>query len=533
MFVGQPLSSRPSALPPRCLRSASFLQPRPFPLRWTCLYTLHDTRNVMRGVSRLVAPVALVVAVVAAIVSLALPPAAAAQPVQSSVGQPQPPHAPSVPTASGGIIRGIISTQNGAIPLGGVLVSLLDERTTQVATVLSEGDGSFRFEGLESSVYRVAASLDGFDPKTVAVTVEYNQTADVPLDLPIAGVNETVTVVAPDTVVPSTGTITPGQVIESRELEQLAPGGGMQAALRLIASVIEVPGGVAIKGGRPSQASVQLGPASFVDPSTGLSQVRLPDDAIESVTVLANPYAVEYGRFSSGLVLIQTRRATDRWRTRVNNLDPTFRTRRGSALRVTGIAGILAAPRDRRSDHQGSAGSSSRRRSTAIGRVTFRAVRWTSCGARTASARSRGRTPSLTDRHSLVALAGFFPTFTKYANLGTFTPPAGDRGHARWRQYGGGHRAIAVERCGVHRDDRRSESLPDRRAAAGRRGDGTAAGRRPAAIPTTGRSGRRRPSRSSNRCRVRRGRATCCTSSRAASTCCTAGSRAAAPADRC
>ena len=144
--------------------------------------------------------------------------------------------------------------------------------------------------------------------------------------------------VAPQSVVPSTGALTPGDVVGSRELEELSPGGGFQAALRLLASVIEVPGGVAIKGGRPSQAAVQLGAGSFVDPATGLSQVRLPDDAIDSVTVLPNPYAVEFGRFSSGLVLIQTRRAGDKWRTRLNNLDPTFRTVRGSAFDITGIA---------------------------------------------------------------------------------------------------------------------------------------------------------------------------------------------------
>ncbi len=351
--------------------------------------------------------------------SLASP--ALAQPVPL-VSRPLPSaRVDSVPTTSGGIIRGIVSTQNGAIPLGAVLVALSNDRSTQVQTVLSEGDGSFRFEALESGSYRVAAALDGFDPKAVAVTVEYNQTVEVPLDLPIAGVTESVTVVAPDTVVPSSGTITPGQVIDSRELDQLSPGGGVQAALRLIASVIEVPGGVAIKGGRPSQASVQLGAASFVDPSTGLSQVRLPDDAIESVTVLPNPYAVEYGRFSSGLVLIKTRRATDRWRTRVNNLDPTFRTRRGSAFRVTGIAGF--SPRieaggpvikDRWFIQQA---AQYRYRSSDVPSRPVDELR------RSHSFSSFTRSDALlTGRHSLVALAGFFPTATKYSNLGTFTP---------------------------------------------------------------------------------------------------------------
>ena len=146
-----------------------------------------------------------------------------------------------------------------------------------------------------------------------------------------------------ESVVPNTGTLAGGEAITSRQLEEIGIVGGLHAALRLLVSVIQVPGGVAIKGGRPSQASVQLGPGMFVDPATGLSQVRLPDDAIDSVTVLPNPYAVEYGRFSSGLVLIQTRRAADRWKTRLNSLDPSFRTKRHEPLKIIGIASF--APR--------------------------------------------------------------------------------------------------------------------------------------------------------------------------------------------
>src|SRR5262249_8442324 len=137
-------------------------------------------------------------------------------------------------------------------------------------------------------------------------------------------------------------TLAPTDSIASRDIEQYASG-GFHAALRLLASIIEVPGGLSIKGGRPSQAAVQIGVSTFVDPSTGLSTMSLPDDAIDSVAVLPNPYAVEYGRFSSGLVVIQTRRAGDTWKTRLNNLDPTFRTARGTMFNVQGIAAF--APR--------------------------------------------------------------------------------------------------------------------------------------------------------------------------------------------
>jgi hypothetical protein len=334
----------------------------------------------------------------------------------------QPARPRTVTTVSGGVIQGVVSTQNGTIPLGGVLVSLSSPRTTQVMTVMSEGDGSYRFEGLEAGDYRVSASLDGFDPRALDLKIAYNQTVEASIDLAIAGVAERVDVVAPQTVVPSAGTLTPGDVVTSRELEQLAPGGGFQAALRLLASVIEVPGGVAIKGGRPSQATVQLGPGSFVDPATGLSQVRLPDDAIDSVTVLPNPYAVEYGRFSSGLVLIQTRRATDRWKTRVNNLDPTFRTERGSAFHVTGIAGFsprmeTGGPLIKDKLFLQQAAQYRYRSSDVASRPPDELRRSHSFSSFTRA------DANLSDRHSLVGLAGFFPTLTKYANLGTFTPP--------------------------------------------------------------------------------------------------------------
>ena len=359
-----------------------------------------------------------VVALLAAILGLLAPTA------RLAAQAPSPPvrTAAGVTTASGAVIQGLVTTQDGTIPLGGALVSLESDRTTRVATVMSEGDGTYRFEGLEAGSYRVTAALDGFDTKVITVRVEYNQTAQASLDLAISGVAERIDVVAPQTIVPTSGTLTTTDVVSGRELEQLSPGGGVPGALRLIASVIEVPGGVAIKGGRPSQATVQIGPSSFVDPATGLSQVRLPDDAIDSVTVLPNPYAVEFGRFSSGLVLIQTRRAGDRWKTRVNTLDPTFRTERGSVLHVTGLAGI--SPRFE------TGGPLIKDRLWLQQAVQYR-YRSSDVPSRPPDELRRSHTFSsftradanLSPRHSLVMLGGLFPAIFKDSNLGTFTPP--------------------------------------------------------------------------------------------------------------
>src|SRR5262249_48243639 len=241
-----------------------------------------------------------------------------------------------------GVIDGFVTAQGQPSPLGGAAVVGRNALNDEVATVVAEGDGHFRVVALPDGRYRVAATLAGFERTEAFTTVQAGATSDVRLDLPIAPISQTVEVVGSASVVPNGTTIATSDAIGGRGLEQFT-GGGFTAALRLLASIIEVPGGLSIKGGRPSQASVQIGPSTLVDPSTGLTAVALPDDAIDSIAVLPNPYAVEYGRFSSGLVVIQTRRAGDEWKTRLNNLDPTFRTTRGTMFNVRGIAAL--APR--------------------------------------------------------------------------------------------------------------------------------------------------------------------------------------------
>ena len=339
-----------------------------------------------------------------------------------AAGAQQVPRPSSVPTESGGVIEGTVTTQNGTIALGAVRVSLSSERTSEVATVLSEADGTFLFEGLPAGSYELAAALEGFEVVSKNVTVAYNETSRVPLDLPLAMAQSIDVVARTTSVVPATGTLATGEAISSRQLEEIGIVGGLHAALRLLVGVIEVPGGVAIKGGRPSQASVQLGPGMFVDPATGLSQARLPDDAIDSVTVLPNPYAVEYGRFSSGLVLIQTRRAADRWKTRLNSLDPSFRTKRHEPLKIIGISTFTprletGGPliKDRLFLQEA---AQYRYRTSEVPSRPQEDLKT----AHSFSSFTR-LDANVSTRHVLVAAGGFFPSVSNYATLGTFTPP--------------------------------------------------------------------------------------------------------------
>ena len=51
----------------------------------------------------------------------------------------------------------------------------------------------------------------------------------------------------------------------------------------------------------------------------------MPGQSLESVELLANPFAAEYGRFSTSVVQLRTRRGTNDWEIKPGNLMPRFR----------------------------------------------------------------------------------------------------------------------------------------------------------------------------------------------------------------
>jgi hypothetical protein len=322
-----------------------------------------------------------------------------------------------------GAIEGVISTLHETVRLPGARVVVRDARELEVATVLSDGDGRFHVGDLAPGRYRVAASLDGFTTVSATTVVTEGKTSDLPIDLAIATLSDTIDVVASATVVSSAAMLSPSESVGARELDQFSPGGGLGGAMRLLANVIVVPGGLSIKGGRATQAGIQIGPSTLTEPAMGLLHLTLPDDAIDSVAVLPNPYAVEYGRFSSGLVVIQTRRATDQWKARVNNLDPTLRTKRHRELyHVKGIAGFgprleVGGPivKERLFLEQAAQYRYSTDEIPSRPEDERYTTHWFSSFSRVDA--------NLSPRHALMGMGGFYPSVTHRAGLATFVPP--------------------------------------------------------------------------------------------------------------
>src|SRR5437773_6381294 len=138
---------------------------------------------------------------------------------------------------AGATIEGAVSTQS-TIPLPGVLVELRDQNNRVVGRQISDGQGQVRFTGVARGSYHLVASLEGFQTTDHPATATPGQTATVAIDLPIAVIGERVEVVAAPVAAETIGTT---DAISSTTVEQYGGVAGLQAALRLLASVITVP----------------------------------------------------------------------------------------------------------------------------------------------------------------------------------------------------------------------------------------------------------------------------------------------------
>jgi carboxypeptidase family protein/TonB-dependent receptor-like protein len=324
----------------------------------------------------------------------------------------------STPT---GTIQGTVSTQSGAVKLPGVLVTVQGTSDQPLAQQVSDADGRFALPDLPPARYRVRASLDGFEPLEREAVVAAGSVVSLMLDLAIESVSEHVDVVARAPVFEAQ-TLASTEEVKPAEAQLLVPGQGVQSALRLTTGVIELPGGNSIDGGRPDQAGLQIGAATLVDPATNLARLSLPADALDSVAVLPNPYEVEFGRFASGLVVVQTKRASDRWKVSMSTLEPSLRVKRFTVFDITGITvwqpsveigGPLKRGRiflDQAVQYRYQTTDIPSRPETELKRQDM----FTSL--------TRVDT-ILSPRHSLIVSGGFAPSTTRQATLGTFTPP--------------------------------------------------------------------------------------------------------------
>ena len=215
-------------------------------------------------------------------------------------------------------LSGTVTAIGGSVQLPGVSIIVTDSITGDVVTTTTSGnEGRFGLSDLPSGIYVVTASLPGFDPVSHApVRVAAGEQVTVDFLLTVSGVEEDVNVQG-ESGTPLDILDTP-MLVETLDGDLLdivpVPGENFDTLLPLLPGIVRTPRGrLSVKGGLGTQTSLRVNSVNVTDPVTGEFGTTLPDDAVETITLLPNPYAAEYGGFSAGVAEVETRRGTDDW----------------------------------------------------------------------------------------------------------------------------------------------------------------------------------------------------------------------------
>ena len=194
----------------------------------------------------------------------------------------------------------------------------------------TDDQGYVSFGRLAAGAYTITASRDGFEkvkrPAVELAAGSHNPVVNLTL-ASIAARAESVEVrgtvmeveesaSAPNRLPPSKAKELPNRPSTVADVLPLTPG------------VVREPGGGLILSSAPEhRAALIVNSADVTDPATGQFGLTIPIDSVDVLNVYQTAYLAEYGRFTAGLVSVETRRGGDKWKWELNDPLPEFRIR--------------------------------------------------------------------------------------------------------------------------------------------------------------------------------------------------------------
>ena len=210
-----------------------------------------------------------------------------------------------------GAIEGVVRDAGGAVLPGATVTATGPVGTV---TVVTDGEGVYRFPRLPSGKYIVKATLDAFAPADREVVVTVGQTTRIEFSLPIAKLTETVEVAARSSVIDVTSAATATSI--SRERIAYVPRGRdftdvvAQAAGAANESQL---GGISVDGASGAENRFIVDGIDTTSPQVGTNAFPLRADFFEEVQVKSAGYVAEFGGSTGGVVNAITRSGTNRF----------------------------------------------------------------------------------------------------------------------------------------------------------------------------------------------------------------------------
>jgi hypothetical protein len=222
-----------------------------------------------------------------------------------------------------GAIGGAVMEPDGT-PIPHVIVKLVGPASRQTERrVQADKDGRFEFTELRHGDYRLAVELAGLQArKAVSVVILPGQRLETNVRLSLFAYSVEVSIVArsPDTpLIIDTDSTSARRELTNRELTRLPlPVEQVLDALPIFPGVVRGPNGlISIGGTLPADSVYLFNNADLMDPFTGVYQLRLPLEAIETMSLESGVTSAVYGDRLGGVVNVTTASAGTNWDTEI------------------------------------------------------------------------------------------------------------------------------------------------------------------------------------------------------------------------
>jgi len=218
-----------------------------------------------------------------------------------------------------GSLSGRVTDASGA-PLPGVTITATNGATGFNRSVVTESDGTYRFQSLPVGTYDVTADLAGFGSLTTR-NVEVNVAVDRTLNVSLkqAAVKEQITVTAASPLIETTPAI--GTVVSQREIANLPLNGRQFANLGSLApgTTLSVnsdptkPGQltIALAGGSGRNVNFLVDGGDNTDDTIGGALQNFNIEAVQEFNIQTQQYKAEYGRTTGGVLTVVTKSGTN------------------------------------------------------------------------------------------------------------------------------------------------------------------------------------------------------------------------------
>jgi hypothetical protein len=211
--------------------------------------------------------------------------------------------------------------------LAGITVKLTETAPgSKSRTTVTDFKGIYEFTRVAPGSYNLEATVEGFMPWTIAVTLEPGETATEDVALQISSVEERIEVQG-EAVEVATQSVSATATVSQQQLEDLPlRTQKFTEALSMSPSVIRTQEGkLNFNGQAESQGMLLVDSAENVDPVSGSFAIPVPVNAIQNIQVFSTPDSAAYGGFSGGLTRIDIRPPGPAWNYKFLDLVPSFR----------------------------------------------------------------------------------------------------------------------------------------------------------------------------------------------------------------